>query len=410
MNVLATAQRAGLTVEDLEHLELAYAPQWGGAKHPVNMAGFVAMNLLRGDTETFDADNVPNDLFILDVREPAEAEAGKIPGSTLISVDQLRNRYQELPKDRTIGVYCAVGLRGHIACRFLKQRGFRVLNLNGGFRSWGWWKAAKNADAPAAPAGDACCKSAPASHPKPPALALSLDVCGLQCPGPMAKVKESIAKMTTGETLEVVATDPGFAADIPAWCHHTGHQLIEVKPQGKTYVARIVKTESQPQKAETKSSANGKTIVCFSGDLDRVMATFVIANAAASMGSEVTIFFTFWGLNVLRKEHPPAVQKGLLDRMFGWMMPRGSQRLTLSKMHMLGMGTAMMKHVMRNKKVMSLPELIQSARDAGVKLVACSMSMDVMGIQREELIDGVEIGGATYYLNKAEAGDVNLFI
>jgi peroxiredoxin family protein len=128
------------------------------------------------------------------------------------------------------------------------------------------------------------------------------------------------------------------------------------------------------------------------------------------MGSEVTLFFTFWGLNVLRKEQAPPVTKGLLDRMFGMMMPRGPERLKLSQMNMGGMGTKMMKHVMRQKKVMSLPELIAAAKQAGVRMVACSMSMDVMGIQREELIDEVEVGGVGYYLGKADGAGVNLFV
>ncbi len=140
------------------------------------------------------------------------------------------------------------------------------------------------------------------------------------------------------------------------------------------------------------------------------MATFVIANGAAAMNSEVTIFFTFWGLNVLKKQQPPAVKKGLLDTMFGMMMPRGPSQLRLSKMHMAGMGTRMMRHVMRSKKVMSPEELIAAAREAGVKLVACAMSMDVMGVHKDELMDGVEIGGVGAYLGAANDANVNLFI
>ncbi len=408
INVLATAQRAGQTVEDLEHLELAYAPQWGGAKHPINMAGFVANNLLRGDIATVNPDEYPNDILWLDVREAAEAEAGKIPGSMLISVDQLRTRHGELPKNRELGVYCAVGLRGYIASRFLMQQGFKVFNLNGGFRSWSMHQGSGAAHPAPGGGGGHGHKSTPVTHP--PALALTLDVCGLQCPGPLARVKEAMATMATGDTLEVVATDPGFVADIPAWCHSTGHHLLDVTPQAGKYVARITKSGARPASKSHAPARHGSTLVCFSNDLDRVMATFVIANASAAMGNEVTVFFTFWGLNVLRKEQPPAVKKGFLDRMFGMMMPRGPKRLTLSKLNMLGMGTRMMKHVMQSKQVMSLPELIQSARDAGVKLVACSMSMDVMGIAREELIDGVEVAGAGYYLSKAEEGAVNLFI
>ena len=128
------------------------------------------------------------------------------------------------------------------------------------------------------------------------------------------------------------------------------------------------------------------------------------------MGFEPTLFFTFWGLNVLRKDEPVTVEKSFVEQMFGFMMPRGAERLALSKMHMAGMGRAMIKGIMKQKNVASLPELIKSAQAAGVRLVSCTMSMDLMGIKREELIDGVEEGGVATYLDRAGAGNVNLFI
>lgn len=153
-----------------------------------------------------------------------------------------------------------------------------------------------------------------------------------------------------------------------------------------------------------------KTIIVFSGDLDKAMAAMIIAGGAAAMGNEVTLFFTFWGLNLLRKPEPVPVKKNLLEAMFGWMMPRGARRATLSKMHMGGMGTAMMKHVMKSKNVSSIEELMQQVRDMGVTFIACSMSMDVMGLKKEELIDGIEIGGVATYLGSADEANVNLFI
>jgi len=124
----------------------------------------------------------------------------------------------------------------------------------------------------------------------------------------------------------------------------------------------------------------------------------------------VTMFFTFWGLNALRREQPPATRKPLLDRVFGGMMPRGAAALKLSQLNMLGMGTALMKRVMKQKRVESLPELIASAQRGGVKLVACSMSMDVMGIRQEELLDGVEIGGVASFLGESEEAGMTLFV
>ncbi|MFZ5651612.1 MAG: DsrE/DsrF/DrsH-like family protein [Bacillota bacterium] len=153
-----------------------------------------------------------------------------------------------------------------------------------------------------------------------------------------------------------------------------------------------------------------KTIIVFSGDLDKVMAAFVIANGAAAMGDEVTMFFTFWGLNTLRKPEKVSVKKSFLQGMFGMMMPRGAERLGISKMNFGGMGASMMKLVMKQQNVTSLPDLIQTAREQGIKMIACTMSMDVMGIREEELIDGLEFAGVATYLAEADEANVNLFI
>lgn len=153
-----------------------------------------------------------------------------------------------------------------------------------------------------------------------------------------------------------------------------------------------------------------KTIIVFSGDLDKAMASFIIANGAAAMGNEVTMFFTFWGLNVLRKAQRIKVRKSFIERLFGWMMPRGAAKLGLSKMNFAGMGAAMMRGIMRKKNVSALPELIESAQAMGVRMIACTMSMDVMGIKEEELIDGIEFAGVATYLGEADQANVNLFI
>ncbi len=154
-----------------------------------------------------------------------------------------------------------------------------------------------------------------------------------------------------------------------------------------------------------------KTIVVFSGDFDKVMAAFVIANGAAAMDDEVTLFFTFWGLNALRRPEKVAANgKTLVQKAFGWMMPRGPERLTLSRMNFAGAGPRLMRRTMRHANVMSLQELIDTAREQGVKMVACTMSMDVMGLHKEELIDGLEYAGVASYLADADGSNVNLFI
>jgi len=416
INTLAMAIRHHKTVYDLEDEELAYSPQWGGAKHGINMVGYVASNILRGDVEIAEPDNIPSDAYILDVREPAEAETGAVPNATLIPVDQLRSRVNELPKNKVIVTYCAVGLRGYIAYRFLKQQGFQVLNLNGGFRTWSWFHKKPTLITPPPTTGIPKSETAPADDSVVVPEKHRLDVSGMQCPGPILKVKQVMEKLQPGDLLEVYATDVGFTCDVPAWCAKTGNRVLQVRPEGKGYLVEIVKGQMLPDvSSESIPSCKSPekkavTIICFSNDLDRVMAGFVIANGAVAMGYKTTIFFTFWGLNVLRKEMAVKVNKGFLEKMFGFMMPRGVNKLKLSKMNMGGMGTQMMKYVMKTKNVMSLPELMKTAVNSGVQLVACSMSMDVMGIKKEELIDNVEIGGVGYYLGEAGNATINLFV
>ena len=158
-------------------------------------------------------------------------------------------------------------------------------------------------------------------------------------------------------------------------------------------------------------STSRKTIILFSGEFDKVMAAFVIANGAAAMDDEVTMFFTFWGLNALRKDaHVPTSGKSTLQKMFGAMMPRGPKKLALSHMNFAGVGPKLMAKAMRDENVMPLTELIATAREQGVKFVACTMSMDVMGLHKEELLDGIEYAGVASYLGDADEANVNLFI
>ena len=169
-------------------------------------------------------------------------------------------------------------------------------------------------------------------------------------------------------------------------------------------------SHNNPQSAIRNPQSPSQTIVVFSDALDKALAAFIIANGAAAMGGQVTLFFTFWGLNLLRRSQPVQVRKTLVERMFGRMMPRGPDKATLSKMNMAGVGTAMIKDIMRKKNVLSLPDLIRTAQEGGVRMVACTMTMDLMGIRREELIDGVEEGGVAAYLDRANFANVNLFI
>lgn len=413
IDTLAVAIRLDAGVSDLKNLELAYAPPFSSAKDPVNMAGFVAENVLTGKI-TFSDWNVTEtnpDAVLLDIREDAELMAFSLPHAKHIPLGQLRSRLSELDKSKEIITFCAIGVRSYNAARILMQNGFEHVRLYPGgtrFYQSTHFKADQVPITEHASYSD----SGHMDTKNIPTAAMRLDCSGMQCPGPIMKVFETMKEMKDGAVMEVSASDPGFSRDIGAWCRRTGNTLIASERRGNDYVALVRKGGSPAPAAGAviNESAEGKTIIVFSGDLDRVLASFIIANGAAAMGRPVTMFFTFWGLTALRKAEKQTIKKSLMEAMFGIMLPRGSKKLKLSKMNMGGMGTAMMKKIMNDKKVDSLETLIQKAMNSGVKIVACTMSMDVMGIRPEELIDGVELGGVGAYLGDAEESNVNLFI
>lgn len=447
---IATVIRFRGTVEDLSELELAYAPPYSSARDPVNMAGFTAGNIMAGLTRVF----LPGELaerdgattLLVDVRSGLEHAAGSIPDSVNIPVDELRERLAELDREKELWVYCQVGLRGYTASRILQQLGYRVRNLAGGYKTWLMAEYQPGRLAPAdtaagvaagaaaavlaATAGLARTEAAAAlaepgtaaaatgaDSPPLPAADAELDACGLCCPGPLLQVKNLMDRMAEGQVLRVLATDPGFEADIRSWAEMSGNRFYQAvrRPDGRIE-ALLGKGRTDGLSAEAGAPPvpaavqEGTTMVVFNGDLDRAIATFIIANGAAASGKKVTLFFTFWGLNIIRKpEHVPAA-KGFMDRMFGLMLPRGSKKLPLSRMKMLGLGAPMIRKVMKAKQISSLEELMEAAVAQGVELVACQMSMDVMGIKQEELINGVTLGGVGYYLGKANRSGINLFI
>ena len=241
------------------------------------------------------------------------------------------------------------------------------------------------------------------------AKVLKVDACGLQCPGPILEIAKAIKEVEDGDLIQIRSTDPGFASDIQAWCERTCNELVEIQSK-KGIFEILIRKGAAVCHVSANQDGNDKTLVVFSGDLDKVLASFIIANGAVAMGRKVTMFFTFWGLNTLRKNEPVSVQKNLMEKMFGWMMPRGSKKLGLSRMHMAGIGPKMIRSIMQQKNVQSLETLIAVAMEQGVRIIACQMSMDVMGIKKEELIDGVAIGGVATYLSAAETADTNLFI
>lgn len=418
LDIIATAMRAGLTVSDLETLELAYAPPFSSAKDPVNIAGFVASNILKKDCEIFHWDQVDKiDLaksLLVDVRAKIEYDLGSIKGAVNIPVDELRDRLEELPKEKAIYIFCQVGLRGYVACRMLVQLGFKnVKNLSGGYKTYELaMQKQANEDIFEY---DTITKADEIKHVNCEGgecgsnTILDVDACGLQCPGPIMQVFNAIKGLNYGQLLRIKATDPAFSEDIKKWCERTGNKLVSINYENKAFTA-VIKKDKQEVDVQMGEMRHDKTMVVFSSDLDKAIASFIIANGGAAMGRKVTMFFTFWGLNILRKPEKVSVKKDFVSKMFGFMMPKGSNKLSLSKMNMGGMGAIMIRWMMKKKNVASLEELMAQAKLAGVNLVACNMSMDIMGIKKEELIDGVTIGGVASFLGAAEEGDMSLFI
>ncbi len=399
--------KRGGTVYDLQAIEQAYAPPYSSAKDPVAVAGYVAGNILSGKMkplywrELRDADL--SKVTLIDVRTPDEFSLGALKGAINIPLDDMRERINEIPADKPVFLYCGVGLRGYLASNILRQNGFDdVRNLVGGIKLY---------------------KSATGKIPQPvkqesnvsadnnvKTRTIKVDACGISCPGPILKLKKGVETLANGEQLEVIATDPGFPRDAEAWCRSTGNRVVSSTSAGGKYSVVVAKEDAAAITAGKSGDEKGKTFILFSDDLDKTLATFVLANGAAATGKKVTIFFTFWGLNAIKKETKPAVKKDIFGKMFGMMLPSSSRKLKLSKMNMGGIGSKMMRHIMKKKNVDSLEMLRAQAIENGVEFIACQMSMDVMGVSREELLDEVTIGGVATYMDRADQANVNLFI
>jgi NADPH-dependent 2,4-dienoyl-CoA reductase/sulfur reductase-like enzyme/peroxiredoxin family protein/rhodanese-related sulfurtransferase/TusA-related sulfurtransferase len=455
IDLLAEQIRRKASVYELAEIEHAYAPPFSSAKDPVNIAGMAAENLARGLTSLVSWDEVKTLMeqraYFLDVRTQDEFSLGALPGAVNIPLDELRSRLAEVPKDRFVLAYCGVGLRGYLAERILRQRGWTaVANLSGGYKTWeiaserqshtGVYRRGLGGMQPAGIGGSAPGGSGQAlvhatfaeGSGMPQTMAsrretvVKVDACGLQCPGPIMRLKSEVDRLPEGGRVVVSATDPGFARDVAAWCRVTSNLLVSLEESKGVYTAMVEKTVAQSAMlgashlgaanlgasapAPSRPGSDGATLIVFSNDLDKALASFVLANGALATGKKVTMFFTFWGLSVIKRHEPVSAAKDFMGKMFGIMLPKHSGKLALSKMNFAGAGPLMMKARMKAKNVDMVESMMAQALAAGVRLVACQMSMDIMGVTREELMDGVEIGGvATYYEAATEAG-VNLFI
>ncbi|MFA5713611.1 MAG: FAD-dependent oxidoreductase [Bacteroidales bacterium] len=412
IEMLAQTIKSGGTIYDLMDIEHAYAPPYSSAKDPVNMAGFVADNILRGLIKTVSWREIatldPTKDMVVFVGSEDEFKLGSIPGSINIPVDSLRDRMEEIPKDKRVILYCSIGLRGYIAYRILVQNGYdNIYNLSGGYKTYSIASGVEGAmelfsvemgsdDLPVERGSE---------------TVVAIDATGMQCPGPIIRLKESYSQLGVGDRLEIKATDTAFAKDVASWSKITGAKLLSVESSKGIISALIEKRANEPVcEGLPTQSKDGKTIIVFSDDMDRALASFVIANGALAMGKKVTMFFTFWGLNVIKKRERVKVEKDFMGKMFGWMLPKGATSLKLSKMNMLGVGSAMMKGIMKRKQIESLESLIAQAQAGGAEFIACTMSMDVMGVKEQELMDGVNFAGVATYLERSEESNMSLFI
>ena len=410
----AMAIKQGLSITSLMEIEHAYAPPYSSAKDPVAMSAYVAGNILNGKmTPLYWRDLLSTkseERVLIDVRTPEEYALGTIDDAINIELDTLRERLNEIPRDKPIFLFCGVGLRGYLASNILKANGFSdVRNLIGGIRTYNiataqYTKATTNSG------GDDAAKSDASKDSSMERLVV--DACGLQCPGPILRLRERVSTLCEGECIEIMATDSAFARDVEAWCTSTGNTMLAISCDKGIYRAVVQRGKSGCSAVTATPATRGdeKTFIMFSDDLDKTLATFVLANGAAATGKRVTIFFTFWGLNAIKRVDKPCVKKDIWGKMFGWMLPSHSKQLSLSKFNMFGLGRIMMRYLMKLRGVESLESLRQQALDNGVEFIACQMSMDVMGIKREELIDEVSVGGVATYMERAEKAGVNLFI
>lgn len=402
------------TIADLMSIEHAYAPPYSSAKDPVAVSGYVAENILNGkmmpcywrQLRDTDIDSIT----LIDVRTPDEFALGAIEGAINIPLDDMRRHLADIPKSKPIVLYCGVGLRGYLASNILLQNGFtNVSNLIGGYKTY----MAATASLPRPlPFETGNCNAGKhvTEQMQPTANTLSIDACGLSCPGPIMKLKQNMENLQPGEQLKITATDPGFIRDAEAWCMSTGNRFISSSSNSGKHSVIVERQIKENKDCVSSGQGQGKTFILFSDDLDKALATFVLANGAAATGEKVTIFFTFWGLNAIKKEQKPNVDKDIFGKMFGMMLPSSSQKLKLSKMNMGGIGKRMMRYIMKNKNIDSLETLRAAAIENGVEFIACQMSMDVMGVKREELLDNVTVGGVATYMNRADNANVNLFI
>lgn len=325
-----------------------------------------------------------NEITLLDIRNEAERLIKEIPNTLNITFEELGDRIDEIDKNKEVIVICRVGDISTEVVEILLDREYKARSLKGGANAL--FEYLKN-------------------HKKE----TYIDAKGMACPGPIVALSDTMKELNDGDRIKIESFEDAFYYDVEAWTNRTGHILVSKTKEGNLITA-IIEKNTKKNNESINEERHDKTFVVFDDSLDKAIAAFIMANGAAAMGRKVTVFFTFWGINILRKAKKAKIKKTFIEKMFGKMMPRGTKKLKLSQMNMGGMGPKMIRSIMKKKDISSLEELMQSAIDHGVHVVVCQMSMDIMGIKKEELIDGVEFNGVASFLGSCETSDATLFI
>ncbi len=323
-------------------------------------------------------------ICVIDLREKDAVLVHPFTNALNFPFSTIWSDIDDIPKDKPVYVFCHTGELSKEIVSILSERGYDATNIEGGYAAI-FNEVSKNP--------------------------IRLDAKNLKCPGLIIKVSDAVKKSFERQHVVVESTEHSFSSDIAVWCERTGNKLVSINNDNGVVCAEIEKnSQKQINKNNLVVENNGKNFIIFSCDLDKAIAAFIMANGAAAMGRNVTMFFTFWGLNILRKPKKVSTTKTFVEKIFSFMMPRGTKELGLSRMNMGGLGAEMIRKIMNEKEISSLEDLIKSAVSRGVKLIACKMTMDIMGIQEKELIDGIEFGGVSSFLGAAEKSDMSLFI
>jgi len=374
IDVIATAIRAGMTVFDLEELELAYAPPYSSAKDPVNMAGFVASNIIRGDVKTvhwFELDDIDmNTHVLLDLRDEEELEMhGMLDGAVHIPLNELRRRLSELDRNKTYIIYCAIGQRGYIGYRMLVQHGFRCRNLSGGYTIYTAPRAEIKEPSTVEVSGVGLLDKSPVDFD------FAVNACGVPCPGPIMKLGKKIAEMEAGQVLKITASDRGFASDVPGWCGKSGNELLSLTSEKGIFSAVIRKgmtilesckggmEELETEDDEGDDGVSKTAITINTSEPKDLFPAFILASSAAATGDEVILYFT--------PNAAPALVKGVLESMEMKGMP-------------------------------AMADLVEGVAFMDGRFLLCELALKTGDVTREELREEVEVVGVTTFVVAAQ--------